>query len=162
MNRIFVNRQLVIHTLFVPFFMLLPIFALMAIFGNIGLALLCFTIQYLFILSVMLIFRHNAFRRIEISEQGIRNSHVSFTWQELDELNDYRIYRVILYKYNLLKPFVLPSIIGIGQNEKSDFHFLNYKKTVLFSLDKKTFSLLKRYGEGSVFVQGLLQKYSPT
>ena len=160
MNRIFVNRQLVAHTLLLPLFVSVPVFVTVVIFADLLLASILALAFYVVLLGILLIFRHNAFTRIEINEFGIKSRHLSFSWQQIDELGDYRIYRIALYKYTLLKPIQLPSVIGLGENKKSEFYFQSKKETLMFSLDKKTVSLLERFGKQSTAIRKILERYS--
>ncbi|MBE6652125.1 MAG: hypothetical protein E7610_01765 [Ruminococcaceae bacterium] len=84
--------------------------------------------------AVPLILWRNAFSRVTIDENGIRNKYIGFTW---DEMEDYKIIEVPI-PYRSLIPYKREDIICWGKiPENRSFLCLNPRESVFIAMDKQ-------------------------
>ena len=156
MKKFFVATDLMIYTL-----TLYPLFALPFIIGSCFIdswfiSLICIINTLLYFIIVPIGLKQNAFSRIIISEDGIRNKYLFLTWEEIDLMN-YSLLRVYKRK-RTLKTIDFNSWIVIGDNSGSSIS-LSRKRAVFFSLNRKTLDYLERYKSKSKVVSDIMEKY---
>ena len=112
--------------------------------------------------GVNIVLQRRAYFTVRITDLGISNGkHHFLSWSKLDEIYDYKVYPIVLYKYTLfIKPRALPSVIGIGERLPRFFIGGGGKNNVYFSLDERTLELLHLYGKNkSKFVDEILNRF---
>lgn len=102
------------------------------------------------------VFDKNAFVKVYISKEFIRNKYISIRWEDIKDYKINELY-VTIGKDGHRK--VLKPVIAFGDFEDKGFFKQNPKKCVMISASKKTYGLLKEYGaEKSETIQRLLNK----
>ena len=97
----------------------------------------------------LLIWR-NAFARVTVDETGIRNKHIAYTWEEMEQ---YRIIDLNIAYGGIGMPFVRGDVLCFGEIPPDrSFTRLNPRKAVFIILDKKTKELLASFSNGHFLV----------
>lgn len=97
-------------------------------------------------IGVPLLINRNAFSRVTVDENGIRNKYIGFTWAEME---NYRIIDLKIGYGGIGLPFMREEILCFGEipSDRS-FIGLDPRKAVFIILDKKTKELFASFSDG--------------
>lgn len=100
--------------------------------------------------------------RIYISEHGIGNKHIFLSWEEIDEIGRYYVYRLDYSRWpQMTGERALDSVIGIGNTEERHFFFESAKEKVFFAINKEIFAALEECGRGkSKIIDEILERFA--
>ncbi len=100
--------------------------------------------------GIPLLINRNAFSRVTVDKNGIRNKYIGFSWAEME---NYRIIDLKIGYGGIGLPFMREEILCFGEipSDRS-FIGLNPRKAVFIILDQKTKKAIASFSNNQFFV----------